>query len=180
MTQRIAVFGTESTGKTTLARQLATHFNATWAPEYVRAFWDANAGHIEASDLATIARGQIANEDAAAARANALVICDTELLTNTLWADVLFPGQCPAWVRSEAKRRSRTYTLYLLCDADIPFADDKQRCFPQPEERERYRRLWQDTLTQRKLPFVVVRGTYRERLATAIAAIERTIGCTPA
>lgn len=179
MTHRIAVFGTESTGKTTLARQLAAHFGAAWATEYVRTFWDEHAGHIEAADLATIAHGQIANEDTAAARDDALVICDTELLTNTLWADLLFPGQCPAWVRAEAERRSHAYTLYLLCDTDMPFFDDEQRCFPGPEEREQCRRLWQRTLTERGLPFVLIQGPYDQRFATATAAIERTTGLMP-
>ncbi|RFC43452.1 MAG: Nicotinamide riboside kinase, partial [Verrucomicrobia bacterium] len=38
--KRVVVFGTESTGKTTLAQNLAAHFGAPWAPEFVREFWD--------------------------------------------------------------------------------------------------------------------------------------------
>lgn len=33
---KIAIYGPESTGKTTLAKQLATHFNTVWAPEFAR------------------------------------------------------------------------------------------------------------------------------------------------
>ena len=66
---RIALFGPESTGKSRLAERLALHFGEPWAPEFVRAFWDARAGRIVAADLAEIARGQIAAEEAAAARA---------------------------------------------------------------------------------------------------------------
>ena len=66
--QRIAVFGTESTGKTSLAQKLAAHFGEPWAGEFVREFWDARAGKISATDLGTIALGQMANEDGAAAR----------------------------------------------------------------------------------------------------------------
>ena len=56
--KRFAVFGTESTGKTSLAERLAAHFNEPWAPEFVREFWDMRGGKIVASDLGTIALGQ--------------------------------------------------------------------------------------------------------------------------
>ncbi|HET7314592.1 ATP-binding protein [Salinisphaera sp.] len=179
MTIRVALFGTESTGKTTLARRLADVFAAPWAEEYVRSFWHRRDGDIRVEDLATIARGQIDNEARAAARAGQLVVCDTELITNTLWADLLFPGQCPAWVRAAAERRSRHYALYLLCDTDIDFVDDGQRCFPAPAERERCRRIWRGALVERDLPFVDIRGPLPQRLNTAISAIRHATRVAP-
>lgn len=180
MTTRVAVFGTESTGKTTLARRLAALFDAPWVPEYVRDFWDAHDGDIRAADLASIAIGQIDYEEQAAARAQEVIICDTELLTNALWADLLFPGRCPAWVREAAERRSRHYALYLLCDTDVAFVDDNQRCFPGAVERESCRKLWRETLIKRGLPFIDIRGTLDERIATAARAIQRATGILPA
>ena len=35
---KIVLFGPESTGKTTLAKQLAAHFNTEWVPEYMRTY----------------------------------------------------------------------------------------------------------------------------------------------
>jgi NadR type nicotinamide-nucleotide adenylyltransferase len=176
MLRRIAIFGAESTGKSTLAGVLGRRFGAPVANEFVREFWDAHAGRIVAEDLAAIARGQIAGEEAAMARArNGLVICDTELLTNVLWADLLFPGRCPEWVRTEAEERSSRYALYLLCDTDIAFEPDPQRCFPDPAGRAMCRKLWRETLESRGLPFVEIRGDAAQREATAAAAIERQL-----
>lgn len=169
---RIAVFGAESTGKSSLAERLAAHFGEPWAPEHVRRFWDEHAGRIVAEDLDAIARGQIAGEEAAAARARRVVFCDTELLTNVLWADLLFPGRCPPWVRTEAEARSRRYALYLLCDTDVPFAPDPQRCFPDEAGRAMCRRLWRETLATRGLPFVEITGDWPTRERRAIAAVE--------
>ena len=59
--ERIAVFGTESTGKTTLAERLAAHFNEPWSPEFVREFWDLRDGKITGGDLGTQARGPQVN-----------------------------------------------------------------------------------------------------------------------
>lgn len=54
--------GPESTGKSTLCRQLANHYNTNWVKEYAREFI---AAHREYSyeDLLTIAKGQIKLED---------------------------------------------------------------------------------------------------------------------
>ena len=172
--KRIVLTGTESTGKTQLAQKLAAHFGEPWSAEFARAFWDLRGG-IAAADLDAIDRGQVANEEAAAASARRVVFCDTDLITCVLWNDLLFPGACPAWVRAEADRRARNVTLYLLCDADVPFAPDPQRCFPDAIGRERTRRLWRDALEARRLPFEEIRGDWPERERAAIAAVERVL-----
>ena len=173
--RRIAIFGTESTGKTSLAERLALYFREPWSREFAREFWDSHGGRIVASDLDTIARGQIANEDAAADAATRVVFCDTELITCTLWNDALFPGACPAWVREQAEKRARAFALYLLCDADVPFVPDPQRCFPDDKARKRARGVWRDALVSRTLPLVEIRGDWPERERTAIAAVERVL-----
>lgn len=175
MIKRIAVYGPESTGKTTLAQRLAAHFSEPWSSEFVRGFWDEHSGRIVAEDLTAIARGQVANEDAAAARAQQVLFCDTELLTNVLWADLLFPGQCPDWVRTEAERRSHSYALYLFCDTDLSFAPDPQRCFPDEAGRAMCRRLWHEALTSRGLPFEEVCGDWERRTATAIDLVTASL-----
>jgi HTH-type transcriptional regulator, transcriptional repressor of NAD biosynthesis genes len=173
--RRVALFGTESTGKSVLAAELAAHFAEPWSEEYVRQFWDEHQGRIVAADLDAIARGQIANEEAAAARARRVVFCDTDLLTNVLWADLLFPGHCPEWVREEAERRARGYSLYLLCDTDLPWAEDPQRSFPDPTDRERLRARWRRTLEERQLPFVDIIGAGPARLSRAVTAVEQLL-----
>jgi HTH-type transcriptional repressor of NAD biosynthesis genes len=173
--KRIAVFGTESTGKTMLAQKLAAHFQEPWSPEFVREFWEVKHGRIIGSDLGTIALGQIANEDLAMERAQRIAFFDTELQTNVLWADLLFPGECPDWIRKEADHRSRLMTLYLLCDTDVPFAPDPQRTFPDDESRNKCGGLWREALVSRGLPFVEIRGAWPERERAAIAAVEQVL-----
>lgn len=173
--RRITIFGTESTGKTTLAQRLAAHFGEPWSAEYVREFWDTHDAKIAAEDLDAIARGQIANEEAAAARARRVMFCDTDLLTCLIWDDLLFPGKCPGWVRTEAERRARGMALYLVCAADVPFEPDPQRCFPDEAERQRMSQVWTAALRARGLPFVEIRGDWPRREAAAIAAVERVL-----
>ena len=179
MVKRIAVFGTESTGKTRLAETLARHFGVVWVPEYAREFWDANGGVIGLEDMVTIAREQWRREDEAAAKAEQcgakLLICDTDALTTMLWSDLLY-GTCPDEVRRGAERRCRDYALYLLLDTDVPFAPDPQRCFPEPEDRAKLGRVWRGALELRGLPMVEIRGAeWLERERAAIAAVEKLL-----
>jgi len=171
MLKRVVLFGTESTGKSALAEGLATHFGEPWAPEFVRGFWDRREGLIEGADLATIARGQIANEETAALAADRLLFCDTDLLMNVRWADDLFPGACPAWVRQRADKRARRYALYLYCEPDLPWEPDPQRSFLDAAAWQASAERCREMLTSRGLPFVTVRGKGSERIALAIDTV---------
>ncbi|MFO1451631.1 MAG: AAA family ATPase [Opitutaceae bacterium] len=174
--KRVVLFGPESTGKTRLAGELASYYGEPWVPEYVRGFWDAHAGRIEAGDLGAIARGQLEAEDEAAERAQRVLFCDTDLLTNVIWADLLFPGACPSWVREEADRRCRSYALYLFCLTDLPFEPDPQRCFPDEAGRAMCLRLWRETLVGRGLLYREIAGEGDLRLKRAVAAVESVLG----
>jgi len=165
--KRVCVFGPESTGKTTLARDLARRFETVWVPEFARGLLDRKAGRCDPEDIPLIARGQAASEDALARRANRVLFCDTDLLTTTIWSDVLFGG-CPERVAAEAERRG--YDLTLLLDVDVPWVDDTQRYLPH-RRREFYDRC-ESELARRARRVVVVRGSWEERFRRAVAAVE--------
>jgi nicotinamide riboside kinase len=119
---RVVVYGPESTGKSTLAEHLAARFAAPWSPEYVREYWDTHGGVVTATDLDAIARGQRAAEDAARARAEAdgarVAFHDTDLLTCTIWDDLLFPGAGPTGAattgRGSPQRRATALAFLVL------------------------------------------------------------------
>ena len=165
--KRVCVYGPESTGKTTLARDLARHYRTAWVSEFARGLLDPKGGRCDESDIPLIARGQMAAEDALARQANRVLFCDTDLITTIVWSDVLF-GNCPAWIAEEADRRS--YDLYLLLDVDVPWVDDAQR-FLADRRREFFDRC-ETELVGRGRRYVVVRGTWQERFRAAVAAVD--------
>lgn len=174
--KRVVLFGTESTGKSTLAEGLAAHFGEPWAEEYVREYWARRQGGIEAQDLAVIARGQIAKIETAALRATRVLLCDTDLLMNVRWADELFPGHCPAWVRRAADERARRNTLYLCCEPDVEWEDDPQRSFCDRASWFASAERCQAMLVERGLPWVRVVGKGEERLQMAVEAVTKILG----
>ncbi len=167
---RIAVYGPESTGKTELAGKLAAHFRAPLVAEYARERWDAQ-GALTLEDMLPVAQEQWRREEEAVAKAERLVICDTDALTTMLWSDLLY-GTTPDELRRGAEKRCRNYALYLLLDIDVAFAPDPQRCFPDPADREKAMRIWRGALDRRGLPYVLIGGDWAERERAAIAAVQ--------
>lgn len=55
----ITIVGPESSGKTTLARELATRYGARWVPEYARKYLDELGRPYQENDLNRIAEGQL-------------------------------------------------------------------------------------------------------------------------
>lgn len=172
--KRVCIFGPESTGKSTLCRQLATHFETAFVPEYARTHIEMHQTkpgfELGIEDIDSIARGQMATEDAIAFNANRILFCDTDLIATTIWSDWLFKS-CPDWILAEAN--SRTYDLYLVTDVDVPWIDDSVRYLPQ--ERQSFLDRCVDELEKRDRKFVVLSGDWDARFAKAVAAIENMV-----
>jgi len=170
--QRISLTGPESAGKSTLAAQLAAHYGTAFVPEYAREYLEKNGPAYALPDLEAIAHGQLAAEDAAAAQATRLLFCDTDLLVIKIWAENAF-GTCPAWVLAElAKPR---YAGTLLLAPDLPWAPDPLREHSDPAQRWHFYTLYRVELRRRGWPFAEVSGPPAQRLAQAVAAVERLV-----
>jgi NadR type nicotinamide-nucleotide adenylyltransferase len=176
LVRRVVVAGPESTGKTTLARELGAHFATAWVPEFARDHLDrkyegaALSPPCREEDLPEIARGQLAAEDEAARRSSGVILCDTDLYATWFYAEEYFGG-CPQWIRATAS--ARRYDLHLLLDADVPWVADPQRDLP-------HRRASMLAWLRRKLeadgrPHRLVSGTWEERHRAAIEAVETAL-----
>ena len=166
-TLRIVVTGSESTGKTTLAEQLARRYHAELVPEFVREFAAARHGVIEFSDHGAIARGQMAVEDAAIARGNPIVVQDTDLLSTVVYCEHYF-GKCPAWIAETARQRAPD--LYLLCEIDVPWVADGVR--DRGHMRDVMQQLFRDAARDSGVRVVTITGDRDERLRLAAEVID--------
>lgn len=182
--KRVALIGPESTGKSTLAKELADHFDTVNVAEYARDMLDDftknmpdfDPSKLALKDISTIARGQIASEDSLARQANRIMFCDTDLRTTTFWSNFYFQ-ECPKWISKAADERK--YDLYMLMDprgVEKDYKPDQQRPMPKLEDRIAMFEWWKAELTKRKQPFVVIDGNnWQTRFQKAVVAVYQNI-----
>jgi NadR type nicotinamide-nucleotide adenylyltransferase len=149
--RRICLIGPECTAKTTLALRLARELGAVYVPEHAREYAELHNRALTAEDVESIARGEIANLDAAADSER--VVLDTDLLSTVVYARHYY-GVCPQWIEDEAKRRRAD--LYLLMDTDIGWLPDPVRdtC----DAREDLFDAFRATLDEFETQWVIVSG----------------------
>ncbi len=165
--KRVCVFGPESSGKTTLSRQLADAFETIALPEYGRTWTEAFGIEVDAGALSEIAGGHVAGRAAALRAANRILIEDTDPILTCVWADMLLGTRQP-WMSDDLEPAD----LYLLTDIDFDWVDDGTRYFPDIERRRRFHALCERELIDRGLPHVKIRGGPEERLRQAIGAVQ--------
>lgn len=168
--KRVAIVGPESAGKTTMARQLAEHYNTVCVEEYARGLLNFTNGWCEKHHIPQIAKGHWASEEALAQQANRILFTDTDLLTTTVWSDMLFQG-CPDWIHEMA--RSQHFDLTLLLDCDLEWENDGQRYMPEQKERRHLFELLRERLARLQRPYVLIQGSGRHRLESAIQVIDQ-------
>lgn len=167
---KIALFGPESTGKTTLAKQLADYYETKWVPEFARDYlqekWEENQHICVAEDMMPIAYGQTALENEKLTQANKYLFCDTNLMVTKVFSEMYY-GFCDPLLNEAALEHE--YDLFFLTDIDVPWEKDDIR--DTPNGRETVFSVFKQTLIDTKKPFITLSGDKETRLAKAVEII---------
>lgn len=165
--KRVAITGPESTGKSTLAKELAEHYKTVFVPEIARLYIDALERPYEQNDLLEIAKLQCAEEDKLIIRTNKILICDTDLLVIKIWSEFKY-GNCDNWILEELCKRK--YDIHLLCNIDLPWQDDVQR--EHPDKRQELFDLFHYDLRKMRVPYEIITGKESDRTKKSVTAID--------
>jgi NadR type nicotinamide-nucleotide adenylyltransferase len=180
LARRICLTGAESTGKTTLARRLAEHFDTEWIREYGRDYtvekiMAGTGGVWETPDFVHIAHMQQHLEDEAARIAGPLLFCDTDALATSLWHERYLGFVDP---EVHALADSRQYDLFVLCGDEVAYEHDGVR--DTEHQRAWMQERFREELAARPEPWIEARGPVEARLDAVVATVERLGLLTPA
>lgn len=172
--KKIVVVGPESTGKSSLCEALAEHYQGLWVREFAREYLTEHGTDYSFEDLLTIAKGQLALEDAATALAvregTPYLFFDTDMQVMHVWSTFVF-GKEHELVEQERARRE--YNMYLLACPDLPWTRDHLREYPDLETRDKLYQVYKEILKNQHTPWAEVRGIGLARTQCAIDAVNQ-------
>lgn len=166
--KRVIICGPESTGKTTLAKNLALQFQTVAVPEYCRIYLDKKQSPLTLQDVLPIAEGQRALEKEFEKKANTFLIGDTDI-RQTLYYSQHYYGSVPQALSEMVAQLSPR--IYLLLFIDVPWIADDQR--DRPQHREEMFKEMEAALREAGCSYFVISGSWKERWENALAIIQR-------
>jgi NadR type nicotinamide-nucleotide adenylyltransferase len=163
---KVAILGAESTGKTTLAKQLADHYESIFVPEFAREFIENLNRPYTLDDIVAIAKQHQQNEQEAMRIANKILFTDTELIIAKVWCEEKFKS-VPDYISEQLQ--AQKYDLYILTANDIPWENDPVR--ENPDKRDYLFKLYEKELKEMKANYKIIDGTAETRYLNAIQAM---------
>lgn len=153
---KVCFYGPESTGKTTMAEEMARRFHTVFVPEVSRELIDSNDFTLD--DIEKIGIEQTRRILEAEKQTDQLLICDTDILTTRIYS-LHYLGAAPALLDSLEKQVR--FDRYYLFHTDVPWVSDGLRDLG---DRRDYMMAWfRRELQQRGITPVEVTGDYTRR-----------------
>ncbi|HIV72997.1 MAG TPA: ATP-binding protein [Candidatus Aquabacterium excrementipullorum] len=171
----ITITGAESTGKTTLVRELtrilqSRGLKAMMVGEALRDFCDEHGRTPRVDEQQAIAREQT-RRIAKAALDNDVVLADTSALTIAVYSDYIFADTS---LYAEAEQDHAQAAMTLLTALDLPWVEDGI-IRDGPHVREPVDALIRRALARSGAPYAVVSGQGIGRIERALSVIESVL-----
>lgn len=168
--KKVALLGSESTGKSTLAKRLATHYQTLFVPEMARAVVD-HSDSCTFEQLTQIAILQAQTIIAKTGNANKLFFCDTDVTITKSYAKFLFHKELvvPEWIE-----KVNSCDLYLFLETDCPYVQDGTRL--EETERNRLNEAHKKELKNLDIGYKTIYSNWEQRFDGACKEIDNFIG----
>jgi len=167
--KKIAIVGTESTGKTTMCQQLADHYNTTWCPELGRELIP-DTDECKYDDLKIVAVEHARHILRHARMARKVLFVDTDLHITRSYADYLFKRklEVPFWVED-----ANEMDKYIFLYHDAPYVNDGTRLSKENRLKLEGCHLHEFKRHEINLEVFNYTGYYEDRLEKVIEHIDK-------
>lgn len=155
--KKIAILGSESTGKSILTERLANHYNTVYVPEAAREIV-AKTKLCNPEQLDQIATTQAKSITAQNSKANKLLFLDTDLNITKSYSSFLFNRKLGVYAWQEEANAS---DLYFFLETDCPYVQDETRL--DKEQRETLSLSHKKTLRENEITYISINGNWEDR-----------------
>ncbi|MFO0943538.1 MAG: AAA family ATPase [Pirellulales bacterium] len=168
---KVVFLGAPSTGKTTIANELARRYQTVWMPEYGREYWEQHQTQrrLSLEQLVEIAREHRRREDLLVENSNEVLLVDTDATTTLQFSQYYHDTALPELERL-ADETSNRYDLCFLCQTDIPYDDTWDRSGD--VNRQQMQRRIESDLISRKRQYQPLAGSIEQRCQQVIKSIK--------
>jgi len=157
-TKNIVITGAESSGKTTLFKELKSLTGFSFLPEFSRSYINQNNRPYEYNDILEIAK--LYEKELEIASKNELsIISDTDLLTLLIWCEYKY-DKYHSFIKESLTKNPPDF--YLLCSPNIPWEFDSQR--ENPNNRVELFNIYLKKIMELGIDFEIIEGNSSKRL----------------
>ena len=168
--KNIVFMGAPSSGKTTLCKFLANHFEEPWMHELGKQYWIDNQlnRRLTQKQLLEIAQLHILGEDKNMEKAKEFLFTDTNSISTYMFA-LDYYGQVDAELTKLARQAEHRYDHFFVCDIDIPYEDTWERSGE--VYRTQFQQLILDDLAIRGINYTILSGDIQTRVARVLSIL---------
>jgi len=163
--KKVCIYGPESTGKSTLTKELAYYYSTEYVSEVARDILGDR--HVIYEDIPFIAKAHAEGILKKEKTANKILFCDTDIITTKIYSKHYF-NKVPdfdQWIYE-----ANTFDHYLFCDIDVPWVEDPQR--DAGHLREKFRAWFINELDTRNINYTIIEGDWESRFKKAVTQIQ--------
>lgn len=173
--KKVAIIGTESSGKSTLTRNLAKAYNTEYVDEYGRTIceeFNGCDGILPDEIYPTIAYGHKMKEYELTKRANKVLFIDSEAVITQFYSE-LYNGITQPVLDEIAK--TQNYDLYIFLEPDVKWVDDGLRVHGSDKQREENNNKLKDMFDKRGIEYICINGDYFNRFNESCKLVDKLI-----
>lgn len=152
----ITLFGAESTGKTTMAKHLASRYDSVYVSEWARPYLESlPSPEVTDERMRTIISGQLANQKSAKTlTGNPFIFQDTDLFSTLGYFQIMKRGNYLDIALCSEEAEAHSSDLYIVMNSDIRFTPDPLRYGV--NKRESNDKFWISLLDKYHLDYYIV------------------------
>jgi HTH-type transcriptional repressor of NAD biosynthesis genes len=169
--KKVVIVGTESCGKSTLAKKLAKLYNTNFVEEVGRRYCEKYSNRLTKEMFNLIAMEHFLEQEEKTTHSSKLIIIDTEAIITQFYLNKYFEGEKSDLIEEIIKIQN--YDLVIFLEPDIAWINDGLRSEGEKGIREKNNEQMKQMFKERGISFVTITGNYDERFNKARVLIDK-------